>query len=90
MDLGPSQFVFNAARLDLEAIETAARAAAASAASVVPANKLFGVSTDTTAKPNPGLAKLGALGSFVGGIVGMVAHFFLFGPKPDPGAKEDH
>jgi hypothetical protein len=26
----------------------------------------------------------------VGGLIGMIAHFFLFGPKPDPGDEEGH
>jgi hypothetical protein len=32
------------------------------------------------------------LGSLVmvGGLIGMIAHFFLFGPKPDPGDEESH
>jgi hypothetical protein len=24
----------------------------------------------------------------IGGLIGMIAHFFLFGPKPDPGDEE--
>jgi hypothetical protein len=31
---------------------------------------------------------LGGL-AMVGGLIGMIAHFFLFGPKADPG-EEDH
>jgi hypothetical protein len=30
---------------------------------------------------------LGSL-AIVGGLIGMIAHFFLFGPKPDPGDEE--
>jgi hypothetical protein len=26
----------------------------------------------------------------VGGLMGMIAHFLLFGPKPDPGEEESH
>ena len=28
--------------------------------------------------------------AMVGGLIGMIAHFFLFGPKPDPGNEESH
>jgi len=26
----------------------------------------------------------------VGGLIGMLAHFYLFGPKPDPSDEEGH
>jgi formate dehydrogenase iron-sulfur subunit len=32
---------------------------------------------------------LGSL-AMVGGLIGMIDHFFLFGPKPDPGDEEGH
>jgi len=28
--------------------------------------------------------------AMVGGMIGMIAHFFLFGPKPDPGDQKGH
>jgi formate dehydrogenase iron-sulfur subunit len=28
--------------------------------------------------------------AMVGGLIGMIAHFFLFGPKPDPSDEKSH
>lgn len=53
-----------------------------------------GLPKDPRISPAVGLWKgplkwLGSL-AMVGGLIGMIAHFFLFGPKPDPGDEEGH
>jgi formate dehydrogenase beta subunit len=53
-----------------------------------------GLPKDPRISPVVGLWKgplkwLGNL-AMLGGLIGMIAHFFLFGPKPDPGEKEGH